>query len=388
MLKLSYNKLMGLCFLITSFAQAMQEEEFGVSHEIFLDGGSTRENIGNLNFAQIGVYATPYHMAIPLLAIQSKHIIDALPEALLKTLASTYALSGGPQELQKELYHKVATQELSVAVVLWKGLAFQPSVYNAVFHPTVGSWLGLNYTASFNVNINAGIFYAQGVRPAPDSSVAFDVLGPLAINRHDIDNYSPNNGKFALEAGRAVATFWLMGAYNGRATVSYNVLLLQPTAQKEVQEVAGVLADTQRQLETNKRMELAKADTITDPQQKQQALQEIKDRYAQLQNPVLEIEQLITSLERIVKKLESEGKNADSSALYGTVELLRMIYAARFPVQQTQPAQSTPQQAPSLTPPPPPAKPLRRPSGESVDVQNDLELLNVQLRSLDYALRA
>lgn len=263
------------------------EEEFFNSHEIFVDGGTIKENIGKLEFPQIGVYATPYDMAFPLLKIQSSRIVDAMPENLLKQVAAWSQHAGAPQELREKLRKELAAHKLHVAVVFWKGLVAQPPVYNAVFHPLVGAWLHKSATESFNVPVQAGILSAHGVQAGPDASIAFNGVADLEVNRHDLDNYSPNNGKFAVEPGRGVATFWLAGAYNGNVTVSYNVLLVQPQLQQQVQGIV--------------------------------------DHLAAQKTSAQDIAYVQGRLERFIKTLDGEDKHADSAALYDALEVIRKL---------------------------------------------------------------
>lgn len=349
MKSLSYSILVGLCFFIHDALYAMQEEEFLVTHELFVDGGTSRANIGLLNYPQFGVYAYPYHMTTPLLAVHSEALANCMPSPILKSLMSIYQIADTPEAMQTTLFNKMMSHELNVAFLILKGLPDNPSIYNVVFHPIVAGWLGKTPMEGFNVPIQAAIFNPQGVQPAPSESIAFNALGDLAVNLHDRDNYSPNNGRFSVEAGRDIVSFWVMGTVGTRITIAFTLLAVHQKIQKELQEIIGNLS-------------------IFGAAQ-------------------LELEQLIQGLERLAKQFEAEGKHADSNTLTDALQCLRMIYAKKFPTQVvSSPCAPSPRRK-SIEAPKLPMPPVLKPTPSlSPDMQEELDLLHAQLLSLGYAI--
>lgn len=337
-----------LSFVGTSWAM---EEDFVTTKEIFLDGGTAKEQIGLFNYPQIGVYATPYHFATPLLAMQSKEIISLIPESILKDLMSRYHAAGTPEEIAKNLSAHIASRELTVALVVLKGLANNPPVYNVVFHPIVAGWLGKPMTASVNETISAAIFNANGVQPASES-IAFNAMGPLAINLHDVDNYSPNNGRFAVESQREVETFWVMGALHNHATVAYIMLITDQALQKEMQEIVATIST------------LGKAFT--------------------------ELEGLISNFERIAKQLESQGKAGDFKAIADAIFFLKALAAktavSAEPAKPIESPKITP--LPLMPPSPLPQKPVARKLSlvPAAEIDTELDDLYQELQMLEHAI--
>lgn len=98
---------------------------------------------------------------------------------------------------------------------------------NVAFHPVLIRWRGTG-TAHFNVPLNAGIFEAHGVSEK-SGGIAFNRLGALNVNYHGA--FSPDNGRFNYDPSRAVATFWIVGVYNGHAIVVFNILATDETTE-------------------------------------------------------------------------------------------------------------------------------------------------------------
>ncbi len=263
------------------------EESFIIPRELFIDGGTIKSNVDNVSFPQLGVYATPYDMSIPLIAIHSQALIDQLPEILRQQLVTIFGITGTPETIPTRLHEKFASKDLHVALVFWEGLASKPSDYNLVFHPVVARWRKSG-TETFNIPIKAGLFLPRGIRAAPQESIPFNSLGSLGVNLHDRDNYSPNNGKFSVEQGRSLATFWAMGALERQVTISYNVLLIDPAIQK-VFVALGEEADWEGK--------------------------SIDER----------LRAILSACERLTKRFDGEDKQADAQTLYAVIELLRAV---------------------------------------------------------------
>lgn len=348
MKSVSYLIFSGLCFFGSCIIFSMEEESFFFTHELFVDGGTPRENIGLFNYPQIGVYAHPYRMVTPYLAVHSEALLNCMPDSIEKSLVGIY---GGADDLRATLVNRIIARDLNVAFLLIPSLPDNPQAYNVVFHPIVAGWLGKTPREGFNVHIQAGIFNPLGVQPATEP-ITFGTLGSLNVNLHDIDNYSPNNGRFSLESGRAVASFWVMGALQQHATVAYVLMLNQAALENTFKDMVSGLVS--------------------------------------LSSPQKQLEYLIQNFESIAKQLESDGKSADSNTLIDALQCLRTIYAKKFSPQVVQCQKSTRASSPrrkSLEvlqlPIPPVLKPIPPLSAEA---QEELDLLHVQLLSLGYAL--
>lgn len=187
----------------------------------------------------IGVYATPYNLARPLVTINSRHLLAVAPESVLRALATVYGLSGSSEAVRNALNKYIDSRALHAWLMVWQGLATTPAYYNAVFHQIVGEWLGKQTLQDFHVHIAAGLFEPQGIQGG-DAVIPFNGLGALEINRHSAGiDLSPDNGRFYPMAGRNVIAFWLIGADKalGRAVVSYNLILVSAETRNAFMEV-------------------------------------------------------------------------------------------------------------------------------------------------------
>lgn len=97
--------------------------------------------------------------------------------------------------------------------------------WNVLFH----GWSGIaNNTAD---NVNMGVFDAQGIQP---QDLGNNRLVPLQVHPHGVF-CSPNNAKFsAAPADAQFMSFGLVGSYQGRSIVVYQIVINNEAAQDMV----------------------------------------------------------------------------------------------------------------------------------------------------------
>ncbi len=124
---------------------------------------------------------------------------------------------------------------------------------NVAFHPVLIRWRNTD-TAHFNTPVSAGIFEANGISPK-GGGIAFGQLGKLDVNYHGA--FSPDNGRFNYDPSKGIATFWVVGVYQGHAIVVFNIMALNPrverllldiTRQKLFNDVLRVMKNIPKQL--------------------------------------------------------------------------------------------------------------------------------------------
>lgn len=104
---------------------------------------------------------------------------------------------------------------------------------NVAFHPVLIRWRGtgaahFNTAAKKEPKLQAGIFEAHGVSEK-SGGIAFNRLSALDVNYHGA--FSPDNGRFNYDPSSALATFWVVGVYNGHAIVVFNLLTTNETTE-------------------------------------------------------------------------------------------------------------------------------------------------------------
>jgi hypothetical protein len=98
-------------------------------------------------------------------------------------------------------------------------------IYNVVFHPDVQRWRNSNN--DFNTNLLVGLFDPKGVAAVGAEGISFNTFGQINVNKHDQIYYSPNNGRFQIEAGRKIVAFWTaaLSEDKSKTVIQFNIII-------------------------------------------------------------------------------------------------------------------------------------------------------------------
>jgi hypothetical protein len=98
-------------------------------------------------------------------------------------------------------------------------------IYNVVFHPDVQRWRNSNN--DFNTNLLVGLFDPKGVAAVGAEGIPFNTFGQIHISKHDQIYYSPNNGRFQIEAGRKIVAFWTaaLSEDKSKTVIQFNIII-------------------------------------------------------------------------------------------------------------------------------------------------------------------
>lgn len=211
----------------------------------------TLNPIANINGLPAGIpYLGHYHN--PYLVRELLGLIQA-PADLLKT-------PGAPAEIRAQLPDGIQT---TFYIVIWGPMLDELALTthnNAIFHPVAVAWTGQPRP---NINIDGGLFLPQNVVPAAGESISFGSLQAINVNVHPAegggDACSPDNARFNVTPG-AAASFWLVGRYQQRAVVTYN-LILNNAELTDIMRAAGHAASNLGEL-TNNLQALAGRDLV------------------------------------------------------------------------------------------------------------------------------
>src|SRR5579872_1726443 len=101
-------------------------------------------------------------------------------------------------------------------------------IYNVVFHPDVQRWRNSNN--DFNTNLLVGLFDPKGVAAVGAEGIPFNTFGQIHISKHDQIYYSPNNGRFQIQPGRKIVSFWTaaLSEDKSKTVIQFNVIIDEP----------------------------------------------------------------------------------------------------------------------------------------------------------------
>ncbi len=132
-----------------------------------------------------------------------------------------------PAEIKNKLPNNIQNFNLNILISGTLDRPISGLTYNFVLHPWVYGIMKTNY---FNVNPTAGFYLQQGINI---HDLGNDQQQPLNVNAHNggAVYFSPDNGKFTIQPGREISTFWSIALYNNNALITFHIVVNSPQVQ-------------------------------------------------------------------------------------------------------------------------------------------------------------
>lgn len=126
-----------------------------------------------------------------------------------------------PAEIKNKLPKNIQNFNLNILISETLDRPISSLTYNFVLHPWIYGIMKTNY---FNVNPTAGFYLPQGINL---HDLDNNQQRPLNVNAHNGGgiHFSPDNGKFTIQPGREIATFWSTALYNTNALVTFHIIV-------------------------------------------------------------------------------------------------------------------------------------------------------------------
>jgi hypothetical protein len=132
-----------------------------------------------------------------------------------------------PAEIKNKLPNNIQNFNLNILISGTLDRPISGLTYNFVLHPWVYGIMKTNY---FNVNPTAGFYFPQGINV---HDLGNNQQRPLNVNAHNggAVYFSPDNGKFTIQPGREISTFWSVALYNNNALITFHIVVNSPQVQ-------------------------------------------------------------------------------------------------------------------------------------------------------------